>query len=120
MSLEQGILLGVIIGAVAAVSELARRNRTLRAETDRTSAERDIERAHRLVYERALGLPVFSNESRDADLWARAAQGDEIASLILEERLNVELFDQFEPPAFNSSGDSNTHGTSSQDSSSRL
>lgn len=116
MSLEQGILLAVVVSGAAMILELLRRHRATRLELARAEEERDHERDQRLVYERALGLPVFSNESRDADLWARASQGDEIASLIIEERLNVELFGQFEPPTL--SGDSNTHGTPWHDPSS--
>lgn len=61
----------------------------LQAERERADywaemAERNaLERAD---YERALGLPLWDPHALERDLWARAAQGDEVAHEVITAR----------------------------------
>jgi len=59
-------------------------------ELSDTRAALADELRRRNSYERALGLPVYSAEACKADLWARAAQGDELAEAILHEGMCYE------------------------------
>ena len=52
-------------------------------------AEAHKQQRRRLVFERALALPMTSRKECDDMLWARALQGDQLAELILQE----EMFD---------------------------
>lgn len=48
------------------------------------------EQRQRMVYERALALPL-QEPQRNQELWARAQQGDELAELILLEQMDKDL-----------------------------
>lgn len=50
------------------------------------------EQDRRLIYERALALPL-SDPQRNNELWARAQQGDDLARLIVIEQMAQEIND---------------------------
>ena len=65
----------------------ARHARLAEAWRERAFAEREL----RYDYERALGLPFYSSQAVERDLWTRAHQGDVVSEEVLMQRLSREL-----------------------------
>ena len=62
-----------------------------RDRSRRIEKENQENLAWRAAYERALALPIASNQECLSCLWARAHQGDELAESILCERQAIEI-----------------------------
>lgn len=89
------------------VAELLEANHRLRRRLARERWEREFWTAEamrqaeeRADYERALGLPLWDDEVRDRDLWARAAQGDGLATEVVIARQLRSLGVRCEPELF--------------------
>jgi hypothetical protein len=91
-------LLVLLVAAVVGLGYLWRKlkeanqhNKDLQTIAQSLHREGLSERLQRWDYERALGLPLHSEEQLERDLWARSAQGDELAKEVLESRCLREL-----------------------------